>query len=646
MRGPRAFGRARSTARIRSRALRPSCCAVTPTAAGASSWIRPSVPQRCVPVPLAAFLSRLAASVPTRSVLVGADGYSVAMLVEQVPDGLEEIPPGPELAAILASLDISRVAGGDLPIVLRAQARQRSHNEAEFLRVIAEMGRRDPFAELDMVATLDEPARYAADELRVALAWTRRNAQATQCYADDLVFHLPGVHAALSAGRIDPAKARVFWHHLHPLAARHITSICTALLPVADRLTTGQLAARLARAVIAVDPDRAREQYERAIIERSVIAYLNPDCTVTLTATGLPADEAAAACERIHHLATQVKRAGHPATLDQIKADVTLGLLNRRFDHMTTTHIITAMTSDLESQASQAQANTPTPPNTPTGPRPGPPVEPDSEPARAAEPTTSQAAARGGPAPAGTARNPRGRLAGVEMSVELATLLGRNDHPATIPGLGPVLADVARRIVAGQRGAQWRYTLLNPDGHFVCGGITRRRPTATGDHSHGGIVELLVPIDLLDELTHDPPDVGGWNRVIVDIAAQYREHTQQLRNIDANPDRRFPTKALRRHIQQRDRGCVGPGCRRPASKSEYDHTWEYQHNGPTTSTNGGPVCKHDHNLKSTGGWTLHQPKPGQFIWHTPLGQTHHSQGEPILHPLPEPNQHSADPPPF
>ncbi|HTF51840.1 MAG TPA: DUF222 domain-containing protein, partial [Pseudonocardia sp.] len=254
-----------------------------------------------------------------------------------------------------------------------------------------------------MVATLDESARYAADELRVALAWTRRSAEATQCYADELVFHLPLVHAALSAGRIDPAKARVFWHHLHPLPPHHAESICTDLLPHAGRLTTGQLAARLARAVIAVDPDRAREQYERAVTERSVIAYLNPDGTVTLTATGLPAHEAAAACERIHHLATQIKRAGHPATLDQIKADVTLGLLNRRFDHMTTTHIITAMTSDVESgqaesgsgqapantdhagqpatptqpsTSTQASSPTPpsqsTPPDIPAGPRPGP----------------------------------------------------------------------------------------------------------------------------------------------------------------------------------------------------------------------------------------------------------------------------------
>ncbi|HTF54044.1 MAG TPA: DUF222 domain-containing protein [Pseudonocardia sp.] len=609
------------------------------------------------------------------------------MLVEQVPDDLEEIPPGPELAALLASLNISRVACTDLPIVLQAQSRQRSHDEAQFLRVIAEMGRRDPFADSDMVASLDEQARYAADELRVALTWTRRAAEATQAYADDLIFHLPQVHTALTTGHIDPAKARVFHRHLHTLASKHVESLCTDLLPLAGGLTTGQLDARLWKAVLAVDPERARKEYERAVTERSVIAYLNPDGTVTLTAQGLPAHEAAAACERIHHLAKQVKRAGHPATLDQIKADVMLGLLNRRFDDMTVTQIITTMTSDIESgqaQSSQAQAgqaeaepgqapagtdhasqpatptqpytstppntsrqpNPPTPPNTPAGPCPGPPVEPDSQPARPAEPTTSQTAAPGDPAPDSATRNPRGRLAGIEVSVQLATLLGRNDHPATIPGLGPVLADVARRIVASQRGAQWRYTLLNPDGHFVFGGITRRRPTATSNHSHGGIIELLIPTDLLAELTHHPPDTSEWTQIIADIATQYREHTQQLRDIDADPDRRFPTAALRRHIQQRDRACVGPGCRRPASKSEFDHTWEYQHHGPTTSTNGGPVCKHDHNLKSEGGWTLHQPKPSEFIWHTPFGQTHRSRGEPILHPLPTPDQQNADPPPF
>jgi len=71
---------------------------------------------------------------------------------------------GPELAAALASLDISRSPVEICPLCCEQQARQRSHNEAEFLRVIAEMGRRDPFAELETVTTLDEPAATAADE--------------------------------------------------------------------------------------------------------------------------------------------------------------------------------------------------------------------------------------------------------------------------------------------------------------------------------------------------------------------------------------------------------------------------------------------------------------------------------------------------
>src|SRR5262249_62233058 len=136
-------------------------------------------------------------------------------------------------------------------------------------------------------------------------------------------------------GHIDPAKARVFDPHLTNLPAEHVETICAALLPKARGWTTGQLAARLTRMVIAIDPDRARDQYQRAVTERRVIAYLTPEGTVTLTAEGLAPDEAAAAYQCLHQLAARIKHAGHPARLDQIKADVMLGLLERRFDGLT-----------------------------------------------------------------------------------------------------------------------------------------------------------------------------------------------------------------------------------------------------------------------------------------------------------------------
>ena len=46
--------------------------------------------------------------------------------------------------------------------------------------------------------------------------------------------------------------------------------------------------------------------------------------------------------------------------------------------------------------------------------------------------------------------------AGVEVRVGLATLLGLDERPGEIPGLGPVLPGVARDLVARQqRGAEW-----------------------------------------------------------------------------------------------------------------------------------------------------------------------------------------------
>jgi uncharacterized protein YcgL (UPF0745 family) len=51
------------------------------------------------------------------------------MEVQRVPDGLEAIPPGPQLAALLASIDVAQVANEDLPVVLKARSRQRSHGQ-------------------------------------------------------------------------------------------------------------------------------------------------------------------------------------------------------------------------------------------------------------------------------------------------------------------------------------------------------------------------------------------------------------------------------------------------------------------------------------------------------------------------------------
>lgn len=175
---------------------------------------------------------------------------------------------------------------------------------------------------------------------------------------------------------------------------------------------------------------------------------------------------------------------------------------------------------------------------------------------------------------------------GVEVRVALSTLLGHDDRPGEIAGLGPIPATHARAVVAEQRRAEWRWAITDANGRLLFDGITRRRPTglaATGPR--GGIVELHLPAALLSELTSvapaTEPAVARWAGVLADIARRYGERDR--RDLDAHPDDRLPRAALRRHTQIRDRSCVGIGCRRRPTRCDQDHTVEYRHGGETVA---------------------------------------------------------------
>ena len=228
----------------------------------------------------------------------------------------------------------------------------------------------------------------------------------------------------------------------------------------------------------------------------------------------------------------------------------------------------------------------------------------------------------------------------------LSTLLGHDEQPGEIPGLGPVPASHARAVVARQRRAEWRYAVTDAAGRLLFDGITRRRPTGLATTGpRGGIVELHVPAALLAELTSDDraaePTAARWASVLADIARCYG--ARDGRDLDAHPDDRLPRAALRRHTQIRDRTCVGIGCRRRPARCDQDHTVEYQDGGRTVAADLAPLCRHDHTLKGQAGWTLEQPAPGAFLWSSPLGGRYEVRPEPVLPPLPDPCPGPDDP---
>jgi hypothetical protein len=574
------------------------------------------------------------------------------MVRQLIPEGLAEMVPGPELAALLARIDIHALTGADAIEVLRARARQLSHEQARLLATMVEVGLCDPDAGEGDVGRLPESPPYAADEIRAALAWTRRAADREHDFAETLVLRMPAVFTALDTGRICRSKAWVFADLCADLTTEQTAVVCTRLLPKATRLTTGELAARIKKLAIALDPEWAARRYVTAVRERNVIGYLNEDGTATVTGSALPVDQAAVACAHVEELARMAKRAGHPGRIGPLRADIYLGLLDGRWQHCTRDQIIADLLTRAMSDIDDADPD-----------NPGDPTEQSASGDDSASGAAPAESASNGDTPAdrgddgdhggwgetcrdeASAAQPARRV-GVELRVGLSTLLGRDRHPGEVAGWGPVTAEVARTVMIAQRAAEWRYALTDAAGQLLLAGITRRRPHSTTREDtagelppcRGGIVELHLPAALLTELAADLDACGEWAAVVADVAARYTQYLRGGWNAQAaqDPTARFAGAVLRRHVQIRDRSCVYPGCRATARSADLDHTIDHGHGGATTGANSGPLCRHDHRLKHLGRWRLCQPEPGHFTWISPLGRAYRTQPPPIINDLPDP----------
>jgi hypothetical protein len=599
--------------------------------------------------------------------------YVLGVLIGQVvPEGLAAMPPGPPLAAVLAELEPALVPNDDVVDALIAGSRQLAHCQAQVFALMNEVLHRLPFAGPGEVRRGDGPGQFAADEVRAALAWTRRAAERETDLAFVLVTFLPLVQEALSEGRIDRGKAVVFAEHLAYLTAEQAEAICRRLLPVAGGLTPWQLGERIRRLILELDPAYYERRYQKAITDRKVVGYLDENGAAVVTGSGLPAQDAAAALERIDQLARAVRRAGHPNTLDQLRADVFLGLLDGSLHHLSREQIIAALLARAAApsagggggaarEASGAGSGPAGAGGDARGRSPGGDDRdgdcdgdpghngPDDDPGDNGPGDNGPDDGGGGrpwpprPGPAGAGVPATAAPPGVEIRVPLSTLLRLDDRAGEIPGWGPVSASVARVTVARQRRAQWRWVVVDAEGRLVSEGITRRRPTGhTGPQSRGGVVELQIPQAQLAEL-EAADGLERWARVIADIAAQHRERDDRAADLDAHPEDRFPRAALRRHVEIRDRHCTFRGCRTPARRADQDHTVDHARGGPTTTDDLGPACRHDHTLKTEGGWTLVQPEPGMFVWTSPLGRVYPVRPEPILPPAPDPVVREPDP---
>ncbi|MEV4324885.1 DUF222 domain-containing protein, partial [Microbispora rosea] len=277
-----------------------------------------------------------------------------------IPAGLAAMPPGAELARVLAGIDVGRVSGFDTVEVLKAAYRQSCHERARFLYALLEVGLREQFTG-DRVVRLEVPDEFAPDEARAALVWSRRRADSAFDLAWNLHRRLPVLGEAMLAGELDEPRAAAFIRWTGGLTDAQAGWVCERLIGRAPAWTVGQLIEHIQRLVLAIDPDWAEKRYREAVRRRRVVGMRTDDGTATVSGLDLPLDRAVAGCERIDELARACKRAGDHRPVDHIRADLFLGSLDGSFEGLSDAEIVTHVRTHpfVDATPSDAPADTP-----------------------------------------------------------------------------------------------------------------------------------------------------------------------------------------------------------------------------------------------------------------------------------------------
>jgi hypothetical protein len=479
--------------------------------------------------------------------------------------GLDQMLPGAELGCYLGA--VRRAGFGGL-------------SDYELCGVIAAYDRQascDTAGKLAAIAELDtrragpggRPGEHVDDEIAPLLTLTGRSAAELTGLARDLA-RLPQTSALLANGIINRKRAELIAAHLAVLSDDDAAAVEAKIAPGAGDMTTGRLAYALAQAVKAHDPQAARRRRERAQKDARVEVWAEPAGTAALAGRDLPPAGVTEVTKSLDDDARWLKAHGVEGSFDQLRAKAFEALLSHK-----------PLTSLIPTPADGGQPAAPA--------SPAESGEPGSTPGLG---STTHGPEQTGPRLGGT----------VHLTMPATTWLGLSDNPGDIPGTGPTDADTCRDLagtLAANPATRWCITLTDPDGRAVAHGCARAGPGPPG------------------------PDRRTWlaTVTITPIAATTCDHRHQSAGYQPSP-------TLRHLVKIRSPRCGYPGCRRPATRCDDDHTVPHHKGGRTCECNLHPLCRHHHQVKQAPGWHLAQPRPGVLIWTTPSGRTYTTTAEP------------------
>jgi hypothetical protein len=572
----------------------------------------------------------------------------------------DRLPPGPVLAGLAAdrwAAGPGQASDDELAGLMMAWRRLASWAAAGELAVVAELGRR---RDAQVAAGADPHlAEHVGDEVAMVLTLTSWAANTLVDQAAGLA-RLPQTMAALAAGAIDMPKALVILGELGGLDSVHAARVEAAVIGQAAGWTTGELRRAARRQVIAADPAAARTRKEKAGKRARVERWAEDAGTAALAGRDLPPAGVLAADAHLTAWARRLKAAGLTGTLDQLRAQVYLALLNGQ------------------------------PPGTllPTGGRgqrdPGD-VAAEGVPAAAGGsgaglPASDRSASQPGPVADPAGLSARGS---VNLVLPLSALLGWSAAPGEVAGFGPLDAADSRALataLARDPATQWCVTVTGPGGRAVAHGCAKGGPgppptesfgpgesprpppparsgpggtpgpPPRGRFGPGGKPGPPPPARYGPGGSPGPPLAGrfdpgspgvlpvgrcgpggspglplpaGVRAWLARITLAWLE-TGECGHRRESPRYR-PSRSLTHLVQVRQVTCTAPGCRRPATSCDFEHTIPYHQGGRSCECNGGLCCRRHHRAKQAAGWQLSQPRPGTFIWSTPHGRSYQTQ---------------------
>src|SRR3984885_6703058 len=173
-------------------------------------------------------------------------------------------------------------------------------------------------------------AEFAADQLACELHLTSRSAAVQLDYAAAVTGRLPRCLAALFAGLLHPVQLRIIEEETQILSAEDAATADAALAETAGALTFGKLRSAAHRMVLNLDPEAAQRRKEAGRRNAHVQPFREPSGNAGMIARELPSAEVLASWQHVEQRALDLRAAGIPGTLEELRVRAYLDLLQER----------------------------------------------------------------------------------------------------------------------------------------------------------------------------------------------------------------------------------------------------------------------------------------------------------------------------